>query len=106
MEKISNFLLWASRVMGIALTVFYMIFVFTAHGIAYTSLTESIIWLVLLVILIIAWRWQGAGGLLYLLLALLYITMTLDNLSALSVLITCGPLALTGLLFIMSKYIK
>jgi len=106
MEKFSAFLYWASRVMGIALVVFYMIFVFTAHGIAYTSLIESLIWLVLLVILIIAWRWQGAGGILYLLLTLLYFVMARENLSALTILLTCGPLALTGLLFIMSRYIK
>jgi hypothetical protein len=61
---------------------------------------------IFLVILGIAWRWERIGGILFILLGLLYITLFWDPDQLPAYLLISGPLFLAGIFFLLDGYIR
>ena len=104
----NRLLYWTSRILGILVAALVSIFAFDVFGEGYT-VWETIAALamhlvptaVIIVVLAIAWRWEGVGGLLFIGLGVLYILLAPGNHWA-AYLAISGPLALVGLLFLAS----
>jgi hypothetical protein len=98
-------LFWTPRIMGILVAVFVSIFAFDVFGDGY-GFWETVVALVMhliptllvLAALIIAWRWEAVGGILFITLGAWYLITTLDHFDW--CLIISGPLVLTGGLFV------
>jgi len=57
-------------------------------------------------VLIISWKWERIGGLLFLGLGIFYIIMTWGKFDGLTYLIISGPVILIGILFLVSSFRK
>lgn len=102
----SNILNILARVIGIAMTVFYAVFVFLSHGFSVDAFMESIVWLLVLGATLVAWKWRGWGAIFFFSLATAYIAISWPEYSLAAYAFTVLPLALTGLLLVISKYTK
>jgi hypothetical protein len=104
-------LFWAPRGLGILFAIFISLFALDAFGgerSAIEILTALAIHLVptalVVVALVIAWRWEGIGALLFLGLALLYLATMWGRLPmASSYVLIAGPLTLIGVLFLLGR---
>jgi len=105
-STLSKILYWLPRICGIALAAFFIVFTFLSHGISIDSLIESSVWLALLVMTIIAWKWEGVGGLIFITAGLIFIALTYNRATAAGYLAVAIPVIVTGILFIISKYRK
>ena len=102
-------LFWAPRVLCLLLAAFLSLFaldVFDEHiGFWNTALALGIhlvpTWLVL-GILVIAWRREWVGAILFNLLALLYLAMTWGRFPWSTYVVISGPLCLVGILFLVN----
>jgi hypothetical protein len=61
--------------------------------------------LVIIIVVVIAWRWERLGGGLFMFLGLLYIWMFWNPGQWIAYLIISGPLFLTGGLFLLNHWI-
>jgi len=117
-KGINKFIYWTPKILGTLFALFLMMFsldVFepglTAWQIAIGLLIHNIPALFLLIILIISWRHEIVGGIVFILVGLLYILMLVMNsklewyMLSWSVTIA-GPAFLTGILFIISWHKK
>ena len=110
--KISKYLYWTPRLLAILAILFVSMFALDIFGQGYTFL-ETVVGLfmhlipsfILAIILIIAWRYELIGGILFLIPPVFYICMTAVNvpfLIALSWSLTiAGPFIIVGILFII-----
>jgi hypothetical protein len=100
-------LYWAPRILGILFALFISIFALDVFSEGY-NLGETIIALIMhliptalvVVALIIAWRWEWFGAVLFAALGLGYILMTQGRFDWVTYLVIPGPLFLTGALFL------
>ncbi|MER2597947.1 MAG: hypothetical protein ABTQ73_00315 [Caldilineales bacterium] len=99
-------LFWTPRLLGLLFALFLSLFALDVFGQGYSAwdtLRALLIHLTpvyaVLIVLAIAWRWEKPGGLLFFVLALLYILWTrrLDW-----SLVIAAPLLLLGLLFLLA----
>jgi hypothetical protein len=97
---------WLPRCLGLLLVVVVCVLALGVFGSGFTlwgTLTALVIHLapawVLLVVLAVAWRWEWAGGVVYLALGVLFASA--GRASGASSLVVAGPLALTGALFLL-----
>ena len=82
MKKNSGFRYWLPRILGLFFAVFISIFALDAFG-GGEPIGEQILGFlihmipsyILILILLIAWKWQLAGGILYILIGLFYIIL-------------------------------
>jgi hypothetical protein len=95
---------WLPRIMAIIIVAFFIAFVFLSHGFSAESLVESSVWVVLLLATILAWKWEGWGGLIFIVLGLGYIGLASQRATITALLVVSLPIIITGLLFIISKY--
>ena len=100
-------LLWAPRLLGIALALFLSIFAldaFEPQKPLAAVLTDLAVHLVpaavVLAIVALAWRWPLAGGVAFVLLAFAYALSVRFRLDW--VMVISGPMLMTGLLFLWS----
>jgi hypothetical protein len=100
-------LLWAPRILGIALALFLCIFAldaFEPHKPFTAVLTDLAVHLVpaalVLAIVVLAWKWPFAGGVGFVLLALGYALSVGFRIDW--VMVISGPMLMTGLLFLWS----
>jgi hypothetical protein len=99
---------WAPRILGILIAIFISLFALDVFGVGY-SFWETIIALlmhliptaILLIVLAVAWRWEWIGGLLFIGLGVLYITLFWDPSRLPAYLLISGPLFLAGILFVL-----
>ncbi len=102
-------LYWAPRALGLLFAVLLSLFSFDVFGEGY-GLWETALALlihlvptgIVLVVLVIAWRWEWIGGFLFLLLAAMYPVFFRGNFHWTAVLVISGPAALTGILFLVN----
>ncbi|MBU1026536.1 MAG: hypothetical protein KKA31_02280 [Candidatus Margulisbacteria bacterium] len=99
-------ILWAAKILSVALVLWWTFFVFASHGFSFASLIETSVPLIILAITIIAWRWNTIGGVLFVLLAAFYVYLVWGAAETETYLLVSGPPALTGLLFILAEALK
>jgi len=104
-------LYWLPRVLGIGLIVFYTLFaldVFDGESGIGEMLPGFLIHMIpafiLIAILLVAWKWELPGGLLYLGTGIFYIYMT-RGMYWMVYLYIGGPLFLSGILFILYHFL-
>jgi hypothetical protein len=117
-QKINPFIYWTPRILGILFIAFLMLFsldVFdstsTFWEIAVGLFMHNIPALLLLIVLVISWKHEIVGGIVFILAGILYIITTLfggvEWYRALSwSLIIAGPAFLVGVLFLVNWYKK
>jgi hypothetical protein len=99
--------------LGIFIAIFISLFALDVFAEGY-SFWETIIALlmhliptvIILIILAIAWRWEWIGGILFILLGVLYITLFWDPSQLPAYLMISGPLFLIGLLFLLNGFLR
>ena len=108
MEK---FIYWVPRILGIGLLVFYALFALDAIN-EESSVGEMLLGLLihlvpaflLLAALLVAWKWEFPGGLLYLVLSALYVYLSRGMIWMVYLPIG-GSLLLTGILFMLHHFL-
>jgi len=107
-KPIRQAIFWAPRILGILFAIFISIFALDVFGEGY-SFWETALALVmhliptavLVVILILSWRWEWIGGILFPALGILYLVFAGGQHWSAYVAIA-GPLFLEGILFLLS----
>ena len=103
-------LFWIPRILGIIFAVFISLFALDAFTDGYTWLTFAgfLIHLIptylLIIALVIAWKWNLIGGIIYLALGVFYIIIS--SAEPIAFLIVGIPVIITGGLFILEWYLK
>ena len=111
-QPANRLLLWTPRVLAILFAAFISIFALDVFGAGYTF-WETIVALtmhmvptaVVLLALVIGWRWQWIGGILFLALGLVYILVFREG-DWIAYLLISGPLFLVGALFLISAWVQ
>jgi len=114
MKKITNQIVyWTPRVLAILFILLVSIFALDVFGEGYglfkligALLIHSIPTFLLIAILIISWKWGKAGGIIFVLLGILYIIMTYHRFSLSVYLIMAGIPFLIGILFIVDSSLR
>ena len=106
-----KFLYWLPRILGILLILYYVLFALDAFDIEYSTgemlvafLMHLIPSFILIVLLLIAWKWELAGGILYIGLCAFYVYMA-RGMNWMVYIYIGGPLLLTGILFILHYFL-
>jgi hypothetical protein len=107
-KPLNQFIFWAPRVAGIAFIAFLGLFAADVFGQGYDFLQTGgalLIHLipnfVLLIVLIIAWKREWVGALVYTILGIAYIALGWGRMDWQAYFFISGPLFLTGLLFLL-----
>ena len=108
-KKSKGWLFWTPGVLGIVFAGFISIFALDVFGEGY-GFWETVVALfmhliptfLVLIALVVAWRWERVGGVLFVLLGVAYILMAYPSESLVAYLIISGPLILVGVLFLVS----
>lgn len=106
----NKYLYWAPRVLAILFIMFISIFALDVFGEGYGFL-ELLVALfmhlipvfILAAVLLIAWRWEKIGGIIFILLGLLFTFFFHTYRDLIGFLIISGPVFLIGVLFLISK---
>ena len=106
-------LFWSPRILGILYALFISLFALDIFGSGY-GLWETIVALlihlaptwIILAALLIAWRWERVGGILFIVLAIVFIAFFGWRGSWLNYVLLFSPLILTGILFLAQGYSK
>ncbi len=107
-KPLKQALFWAPRILGILFAIFISIFALDVFGRGF-SIAETVLALgmhliptgILLVVLILAWRWEWMGGILFPGLGILYLVTAGGRPHWSVYLIIIGPLFLEGILFLI-----
>lgn len=110
-QSISKILYWSPRILGVLIAIFVSLFALDVFGEGYSfwetiaALAMHLIpTLVILVVLVIAWRWEWVGGFLFVALGVLYITLFWEPSNLPAYLFISGPLFLDGILFLLDGW--
>lgn len=105
--RMSAWLYWAPRLLGLLLAGFLSLFAFDVFGTGASLLEEIGAFLIhlvpvylVLIALLIAWRWEHVGGLLFIALGVAYLLWA-RNMHWSAYLVITGPLWLVGALFLL-----
>jgi len=111
--KAKKFLYWIPRVVAILFAIFISLFALDVFGEGCTfweTILALLIHLVptylVIIALLIAWKWEAVGGLIFIALGLFYIFRFGGHFPFTAYLIISGPLFLIGVLFLLNKFIK
>lgn len=113
--KASNnqLLYWSPRILGILIAIFVSIFALDVFGggfnlweTAAALLMHLIPTLVIVITLLIAWRWERLGGFLFIALGVLYMLLFWDPTRWPAYLLISGPLFLAGILFLLDGFLR
>jgi hypothetical protein len=106
-RHVGGLLYWSPRILGILFAAFISVFaldVFRGHlpfGGAMLALALHLIpAAVLLMVLLISWRWEWMGAISYFLLGVLYVILAWKRFPLLTCVALSGPAFLTGVLFL------
>lgn len=112
-SKVNRWLYWAPRVLGILFAVFISIFAFDVFFEEYTVLQMIVVFsihlvptFIVVIALLVAWRWEFVGGVLYCGIGIFYTTFAWGKMSWLLFSLFPGVLFLIGILFILNKVFK
>ena len=106
---LKRMLFWAPRILSILFAVFVSIFALDVFGVGY-SVAETILALlihliptaIVVIVIIISWRWEWVGGILFIVLGLLYLVSSWGRFPWSVYLVISGPLVLVGVLFLVN----
>jgi len=117
-KKINKFLYWTPRILGILFVLFLLLFSLDVFDMGLSGwqiivglFMHNIPALILLIVLIISWKHEIVGGVIFILAGLLYILILVTGpnfewyMLSWSVTIA-GPAFLTGILFLVNWYKK
>lgn len=110
--NVNRTLYWSPRILAIAFALFIGLFALDSfqNGFALGTLIGFFIHLipsfVIIIFLMIAWKWELIGGLLFTILGILYIYMAWGEFSFAVYSLMSGPLFLIGLLFLFNGFLK
>ena len=109
--KGEKLLFWTPRVLGILFTVFVSIFALDVFGEGYgfwgtilALLMHLVPALIVLTALVIAWRWEAVGGILFIALGVWYLVTTWGHFTW--HLVISGPLFVIGALFVANRFYR
>ena len=110
---VNKLLFWSPRVLGILIAIFVSLLALDVFAEGYSS-WEIVVALamhliptfVILIALAIAWRWPWLGGLLFVALGVLYITLFWEPSNLPAYLVISGPMFLAGVLFLLVGYYR
>jgi len=102
-------LFWGPRILGILFALFLSLFALDVLGEGY-GFWETILALlihlvptyIVVIALVIAWRWEWVGAILFSALAVFYVAWTWGRFPWVTYLAISGPLALVGVLFLVN----
>jgi len=110
-QSVGKILYWSPRILGLLIAIFVSIFALDVFGEGYSfwetiaALAMHLIpTLVILVVLVVAWRWEWVGGFLFVALGVLYITLFWEPSNLPAYLLISGPLFLDGILFLLDGW--
>jgi len=111
--SVRGILFWAPRILCLMFALFISLFSLDVFGEGY-GFWKTILALlmhlrptaIILLVLVISWRWEWVGGIVYIILGLLYIVMTRGHFAWLVYLAMSGPLFLIGVLFLINWFYK
>ena len=110
-STLERLLVWVPRVLGIAACVFIGLFaldVFTENESWWSAVGAFVVHLlpalVLLALVVLAWRWEWVGGVGFICLAIVYATIARNRPDW--VLVISGPLFVVGALFLWSWRVR
>lgn len=106
-------LFWSPRVLGILFAIFISLFALDVFMEGY-GFWETLVALfmhliptvIFLIVLAIAWRWERIGGILFILLGVLYIGLFWGPDQLPGYLMISGPLFLLGILFLLDGFLQ
>ena len=111
MSTLERLLVWAPRVLGIGACMFIGLFAldaFTENSSRWSAAGSFAMHLVpallLLALVVLAWRWEWVGGVGFISLAIVYATIARSRLDW--VLVIAGPLFVVGALFLWSWRVR
>jgi hypothetical protein len=109
--KLKSIIFWTPRILTILLAAFLMIFSLDEFSgqksfwqIALGLLMHNLPSIILLLVLILAWRKEWTGAIIYSLFGLLYLFTNLGHMHWSVIVLIPGPLVLIGLLFLLAWY--
>jgi hypothetical protein len=109
----TNILLWAPRILCILFALFTVIFAFDVFGEGYgfwQTLLALVMHLIptgiIVLVLIISWRWEWVGGVVFAVLPIVYVYWAWGRFPVLTYLIMCTPMVLMSVLFFVNWKIK
>ncbi|MBU0649193.1 hypothetical protein KJ969_03820 [Patescibacteria group bacterium] len=105
-DFISKIIYWLPRILAVALTLSWLVYIALGHGLSMPGPAEISIAAVLTAAMLVAWKWPGIGAMIFFGLALFYMFMAWQRFAQDTILIVLIPLALVGGLFLLSKYQK
>ncbi|VVB81491.1 Uncharacterised protein [uncultured archaeon] len=116
-KRVNRFIYWSPRILSILFLLFLAMFsldIFDAGydfwGTVLGMFMHNIPVLVLLVVLIISWKYEIVGGVVFILAGLLYIISAMSrvewHLALLWSTMIAGPAFLIGILFLVNWYLK
>ncbi len=111
-RKENKWLFWTPRILAIVFTVFISLFALDVFAEGYTfwqAIGAFLIHLVptyiLIIAIVIAWRFELAGGIIFITLGIWYIIMTFRDIHYLTILIIPVPLFIIGILFLVNYFL-
>ncbi|MEE8638251.1 MAG: hypothetical protein V3T21_04300 [Candidatus Margulisiibacteriota bacterium] len=103
---IRRYALILAKIMSVLLVLWWTFFVIQSHGLCAVSTIEGFIPLAVLFVASIAWRSHFTGGLLFILLGILFIGWMRGCMFADTYFFVCGPLFLTGVFFTLAGLLR
>ncbi len=110
-DVLQKTLLWTPRILVMLFAVFISLFALDVFGVGYTFWETILAFLIHLVptylvviALLVAWKWPRVGGSIFVLLGLWYIWMAWGKFIIWTYVIIAGPPILVGILFWLSYY--
>lgn len=104
---------WLPRLLGIVMAVFISIFALDVFGEGYTIgelmialFMHLVPTLILIILLVIAWRWPHIGGVLFILLGMAFIILTYNRSHWTAILLIPTPVILIGVFFITDAILQ
>jgi len=109
MTKINPVLYWGARILAIALVIFISLFALDVFGKDFSPIAlfmHLVPNFIVLVAVIIAWKWEEIGGLIFIGLGCAYLIFAVGNFSFLTYSVISGPLFFIGILFLAHRIFR
>jgi hypothetical protein len=107
-KHMGSILVWAPRILGIAIALFLSLFAFDVFGGGYGFWKTALAFLIhlgpvlaLALSLVLAWRWPSVGALVFIAAGTFYLPMAKGHIER--VLLISGPLFVVGGLFLLQR---
>lgn len=97
------FLHYLPRILTFCVTAIWGLYIVYSRDVSIELFYETILWMLLVIATVIAWRWEILGGLLFFAIGLCYFVIQWYSSPVLSLMFIGTMLILTGLLFISGK---